>query len=131
MKTISQILLPILTLFLCFGCSKYVSVSGKVTYEDGSPVTVGQVAFTDDDFVSRGELKPDGTYRLGRIVDGDGIPKGTYKVYLYDAVVYDAVPGGSSIVKPQVKSHFSDPETSGLTCTVEGATVFNFTVEKP
>jgi hypothetical protein len=124
--------LPIFVLCLFVGCnSNNVSVSGKVTYPDGTPVTVGQVVFDDDKFLGRAYLQPDGSYRMGRIKDGDGIPKGTYKVFLYDANIYEESPGGSSIVKPQVSAKFMDGDTSELTCTVEGKTVFNFTVERP
>ena len=125
-------LLPIFVLCLFAGCGENVSVSGKVTYTDGTPVTVGQVAFDDDKFFGRADLQPDGSYRMGRIKDGDGIPKGTYKVFLYDANIYEEPPGGgSSIVKPQVSAKYMSADTSELTCTVDGKTVFNFTVEKP
>jgi hypothetical protein len=114
------------------GCSKYQSVSGKVTYTDGSPVTVGQVACENGEFVARAYIDVQGNYRMGRIKDGDGISPGIYKVFLYDANIYEEPSGGgSSIVKPQVNAKYANPDSSGLTCEVKGKTVFNFKVEKP
>ena len=117
----------------CVGCGgQYDSVSGKVTYPDGTPVTVGQVAFENDDFLGRADLQPDGSYRMGRFTDGDGIPHGTYRVYLLSTTVFENSPdGGSQIERPQVAMRFTNPETSGLSVTVEGNTVFDFTVERP
>jgi len=119
-------------LSLCIGCGKYVGVSGKVTFPDGSPLTGGEVCFTDDVFAGRATVQRDGTYRMGREKDGDGIPKGTYKVYLSNGVSYEPSPdGGPPISTLLVDKKFLTADTSGLTCTVDGKTVFNFTVEKP
>jgi hypothetical protein len=131
MKFYSVFVTLFFVLFLT-GCSKYVSVSGKVTYPDGIPVTIGQVAFDNGEFVGRAYVNSDGIYQMGRIKDGDGIPSGTYKVYMYDANIYENSPnGGSSIVKPQVSSKYTSGETTDLTCEVKGKTVFNFKVERP
>lgn len=120
-------------LFLsCLGCSKHVSVSGKVTFPDGTPLTRGQVAFSDGDFLGRANLDQNGVYKMGRIKDGDGIPRGTYTVFILGADQIEESPvGGSPKTTPMVASKYTDEMTSGLTCTVEKATVFDFTVEKP
>ncbi|MCL2622254.1 MAG: hypothetical protein FWD31_01205 [Planctomycetaceae bacterium] len=63
------------------GCSDNVPMRGKVTFsDDQSPLTVGTVEFQSDTVLSRGDLKPDGTYVLGTEKLTDGIPKGTYRV---------------------------------------------------
>ena len=118
---------------LCMGCSQYVGVSGKITYEDGTPLPGGEVCFTDDKFAGLAAVQHDGTYRMGRNKDGDGIPKGDYKVYLSSGVVYGESPteGGPPTSTLLVKQKFLSPDTSGLTCTVSGKTVYNFEVEKP
>jgi len=68
------------------GCSKNVSLQGKVTFEDGSPLTVGTVNFTSESGLSRGIIQPDGTYQIGTLKSGDGLLPGTYKVYITGAV---------------------------------------------
>ena len=59
-----------------------VKFSGKVTYPDGKPVTVGLVCFSTATYMSSGQLQPDGTYSLGSLSEADGIPPGKYKVYI-------------------------------------------------
>ncbi len=125
-------LLIFVVLLLGAGCSKYVRVNGKITFPDGQPLTAGEVIFTDDVFAGRAVVRSDGTFRMGRIKDGDGIPRGIYKVYLSGATSSVPSPnGGPEISTLLVSNKYLTPETSGLTCTVEGATVFDFTVEKP
>jgi hypothetical protein len=107
-------------------------VGGKITYPDGSPLSAGEVCFTDDKFAGRAAVQPDGTYKMGRIKDGDGIPRGTYKVFISEGAIYETPPdGGAPSSTVLVDRKFMSSESSGLTCTVEGETVFDFKVEKP
>ena len=118
----------------CVGCSQYVAVTGTVTYSDGTPVTRGQVVFENETFLGRADVQSDGSYRMGRLKDGDGIPSGTYRVYLSDTDIYEPPAGGEEgvwIARPQVHAKYTNADTSELTCTVEGRTVFNFVVERP
>jgi len=69
------------------GCGQNHSLKGKVTYKDGTPVTAGIVNFESDKSLSRGTIQPDGSYTVGTHKDKDGIPKGTYKVYITGAEV--------------------------------------------
>jgi len=63
-----------------FGCGNHVKVKGTVTYSDiGEPVKFGMVVFNGEKLVGRGAIK-DGKYSVGRIIDGDGIPRGTYTI---------------------------------------------------
>jgi len=63
-----------------FGCGNNVKVKGTVTYSDtGEPVKFGMVVFNGENMVGRGAIK-DGKYSIGRIKDGDGIPRGTYTI---------------------------------------------------
>ena len=70
-------------LLICFftlGCSQNVKVSGTVTYSDtGEPVKFGTVIFNSENLVGRGAIN-NGKYSVGRINDGDGIPRGTYTI---------------------------------------------------
>jgi hypothetical protein len=119
---------------LCSGCSDNAGVRGKITFPDGTPLTVGTVAFTNSaGFFARANIQPDGSYRMGRIKDGDGIPKGTYLVYILDADLVEkpASPTDTPRYIPQVNKKYLSEETSGLSCDVKGKTVFNFQVEKP
>ena len=131
-KNFTFLLLSVL-IIATVGCSDKVPMRGKVTFsDDGAPLTAGQVTFQSDTILARGYLKPDGTYILGTDKETDGIPKGTYNVYLLHTTVYETPPGGGSpIEKQQVSRKYASGETSELTCTVNGKTVFDFTVEKP
>jgi len=69
------------------GCNRNCPLKGKVTYQDGTPITAGMVNFASDTSLSRGKIRPDGSYTVGTLKDADGIPKGTYKVYITGAEV--------------------------------------------
>ena len=69
------------------GCGKNCSLKGKVTYKDGTPITAGMVNFDSGTSLSRGKIQSDGSYTVGTLKDTDGIPKGTYKVYITGAEV--------------------------------------------
>jgi len=134
--------------FCAAGCSNKVQVSGKVTFPDGSPLTVGKVSFETESFVATGTLKEDGTYILGTDSERDGIPRGTYKVYVagamqqigtQDMAVQTAGAGGGMerstmempLFVPAVAPRFSKADTSGITCEVKKSMTFNFEVEPP
>ena len=71
--------LLLISLF-AFGCGQNVKVSGTVTYSDtGEPVKFGTVIFNGENLVGRGAIN-NGKYSVGRINDGDGIPRGTYTI---------------------------------------------------
>jgi hypothetical protein len=119
-----------LLLCTCFalGCSNKSTVTGNVTYPDGTPLTTGSVIFETESYRAYGIVDENGFYTLGEINPGDKIRPGTYKVKVM------ASSGGGSDGEPLV--HHVDPKyantaTSGLTCNVQGKTVFNITVEKP
>lgn len=62
-------------------------LKGKITYADGTPITAGMVNFASETSLSRGKIQPDGSYVVGTLKDSDGIPKGSYKVYITGAEV--------------------------------------------
>jgi len=80
-------ILTLLILFLCVGCGKNVPLRGKVLDEDGNPITLGMVNFVSDKGLSRGEIRSDGSYIVGTLKETDGLPPGTYKVYVTGAVI--------------------------------------------
>jgi carbon monoxide dehydrogenase subunit G len=122
------------------GCGS-ASVTGKVTFEDGSPLTAGTVNFETDTNLMVGHLKKDGTYTLVGDGRSNGIPKGSYKVYITNAtedtdVAYDSgdVMTRSADRKLQrnlIANKYMSPSTSGLTCDVKGSMVYDIKVSPP
>ncbi len=129
--------LVLLAVVLCLGCSKNLKVSGKVTFSDGSPVTFGTVAFVTDTFYGSGAISSDGTYVMGSTKERDGLPPGTYKVYIENSEEITTVPGATekdppkTTSKERIAKKFTRPTETPLSCEVKGATVYNITVEKP
>lgn len=99
------------------------AVSGKVTYHD-APVTEGNLTYIPVDpnlgAPAIGSIGPDGSYTMQTIEPGDGVRPGQYKV----AVSVVAEPADTYAVKKQqpkskISPVYADPETSGITVTVE------------
>jgi hypothetical protein len=122
---------------LVSGCGgDKVSLKGKVTFkEDGTPLTCGMVCFETDTFAARGPLTSDGTYQVTSVKKNDGIPKGSYKVFIFGAEAAVENPSGGmreARSVPLVAQKYTNRDTSGLTFEVDGTTKeFNFEVEKP
>jgi hypothetical protein len=76
------------------GCSGKVSSQGTVKFPDGTPLRIGTVYLSNGLVMYQGTIQKDGTFSIGELKDGDGIPPGTYKVWIADANtienVYDA-----------------------------------------
>ena len=117
---------------LCCGCSNKVSLRGKVTFaDDGSPLTRGTVCFVAGQFVARGHLNDDGTYRVSSTGRNDGLPKGKYKVFLIGAELVFADGSGNSTYTPLVDSRYDSPDTSDIEFEVDGSVrQFDFSVER-
>jgi hypothetical protein len=75
----------------CFGCSKYVSCDGVVTFSDGTPLDTGKIIFVDEKFQYDSQLKKGGNFSIGGMKDGEGLPPGKYNVYFsgVNEYVYD------------------------------------------
>jgi len=113
-------MLFLLMCLIATGCSGNKKLSGKVTFEDGSPAPNGTVIFLKDSFTSKGEIQPDGSYKMSSERENDGIPPGEYKVYVTGIleppqVIPGAMPSmPASLCDPK----YENPETSGLTCKI-------------
>lgn len=118
----------LLLLLISAGCSKNVSLYGEVQFSDGTPLNTGIVCFQNDKGVSRGPIQEDGTFTVSTLEDDDGIPPGTYKVFIAGAFRGDAatdaaansdggIPEGK--VFPLIDLKQMNPDTSGLTCEVK------------
>ena len=120
----------ILTCLAIAGCGGqgFVQAGGKITFDDGSPVTGGAVAFQTNAFMADGRINSDGTFTLSSLKPGDGLPPGTYQV----TVGWSETEDSGKIVY-FVDPLFSDPKTTTLTAEVGkgGKNQFEFVVTKP
>lgn len=126
-----MILLSLYLLTLLSGCSDNVALEGKVTFTDGTPVDLGTICFENGNFLARGTLRTDGSYDVGSLTENDGLPPGTYGVYITGTekeIGRDRE--DSPIFQPTIDGKFANAKTSGLSVTVpceSGA--FDFQVE--
>lgn len=141
-------------LLLCvfsLGCGDKQNLSGKVTFPDGTPLHCGIVFFTTDSYLSRGAIREDGTFTVGSEKSGDGIPPGTYKVYIQGAIEEELLPDNDSTnakpvdefstsrgsvrniapAKLLIHPKYTRRETTPLEIVIPGEKQFNITVEPP
>lgn len=137
-------LLAVFCLFAAFvavGCGK-AKVTGKVYFSDGTTLLkVGVVNFTDDKIICKGEIdRETGEFEMRTFKPGDGVPPGTYKVYITEASTFGSGKetkslGGSfeiigsaiSLISPK----YNIPEESGLTITVSKSMKYDITLDDP
>jgi hypothetical protein len=132
----------IVLLFGISGCSNKIKISGTVTFPDGEPVNFGQVCFDGNGKTYYGYLDEKGRYSPGELKDGDGIPYGTYKVWLAGTVLSEEILVGkgeeaesSGYTKDtyRVAEKYTFPQTTDVIFEVkhDGSKKFDFTVERP
>jgi hypothetical protein len=122
-----------LVAILAVGCNNNVPLKGKVTFTDnGEPLTQGTVAFLKDGIVSRGTIQPDGTFVIGTEKVSDGLPPGTYQVYITGSEIVTPInEHGANAYEPQIDRKYESPDTSGLSVTVDASTrTFNIEVDR-
>ncbi|MDR1385356.1 MAG: hypothetical protein LBJ67_16135 [Planctomycetaceae bacterium] len=121
-------------LFLFFsGCGRNVPLGGKITYsDDGMPLECGTIAFTNGTMQARGDIGKDGTYNLGTLKVGDGLPPGDYKVYISGAEkIEQGKTPTAQLISRLIDPKYASPETSPLTAKVDDSTKsLNFKVDK-
>jgi hypothetical protein len=116
------------------GCgTRLHPVSGRVLFDDGSPLKEGQVVCEmkegEKTVMARGTLQPDGTFQLGTREPGDGARPGKYRVAVVPRSLTEAE---ASKVPPIIDPKFEKFETSGLELDVkEGPNELNITVTRP
>jgi len=106
----------VILLVVVAGCGDGVKTQGTVKFSDGEPVTSGYVFFSDGTNSGRGEIKPDGTYSMGMLKDGEGLPPGKYKVYVTGTPARDSADGLHST--PFVDPKFLTYETTPLSIEI-------------
>lgn len=118
-------LLAIIVLAGCHG-EQRVSVTGRVTRRDGSPVVGCRVSFRSPSSgkSASGVTNDRGYYELGAVEKGDGILPGEYAI----AVTEDR--GDWDHPKPRtIHPRYESANTSGLTHSVDPATQMTFDLE--
>jgi hypothetical protein len=119
---------------LVAGCnSGRCTVTGTVTYEDGSPVESGSVigeATVDGKVVGvQGRIR-NGTFTWGGAKEGDGALPGVYKVIVVPVSLSEYQLGQG--MTAAVDGKYGKYETSGLSFEVKpGKNEFNIKVTKP
>ncbi|MDR3108878.1 MAG: hypothetical protein LBU65_04210 [Planctomycetaceae bacterium] len=116
------------------GCSGGVRVSGKVTYEDGSPLTVGTIIFDDGAANFRAVMHNDGSYALGVTKDAQKIPAGNYKVWFADTTTSEGNRAQRfTVYSRALADEYTSVGTTSLTANVaaSGSQVFDFVVPPP
>lgn len=125
----------LLLLLPAMGCgSGRYPVTGRVAYEDGSPVEGGTViaeAEVNGKPVGvQGNIGIDGTFSWGANKPGDGAMPGQYRVLVVPVALGDSELAEGK--RPAVSGKYGKYETSGLTFEVKREkNVFNITVTKP
>jgi len=119
-------------LFLCLivsgmlfvvGCGENQRVKGTVRFsDDQSPLTIGDVRMESDTFSARGRINPDGTFQIGSLRSRDGIPLGTYKVFISGATVESGENAMGVVYSPLVEEKFTRKDMTPLTVTIDKAT---------
>ncbi|MCI0455903.1 MAG: hypothetical protein L0Z62_02845 [Gemmataceae bacterium] len=115
--------LPVAALLLSAiaGCGSGLHpVRGKVTLDDGKPLTKGLVIFEgkqgEKTVMARGVIQTDGSYRLSTHTPGDGAPPGKYRVLIAPMEDVDAPDNERRLA---FDSRYTDFNTSGLEFEVQ------------
>ncbi len=89
MFKIQIVLLSALVLVFVSGCSSKVPAHGTVKFSDGEPLQSGTVYLSNGVHMFQGMIRPDGTFKLGGIRPGDGMPPGKYRAWLANVNGFD------------------------------------------
>jgi len=111
------------------GCGGYAKMDGRVTYSDtGEPLEKGIVVFTNETFQARGIIGEDGRYAIGSFKETDGLPKGTYQIFISGSEDEEYIPsadgmGGTyKFYGHRIDTKYYSASTSGITMEVDGKT---------
>lgn len=114
------------------GAGRY-PVTGRVVYDDGSPLPEGSVVGESTDggpVMARGSVKSDGRFEWGTDRPGDGAKPGKYRVIVIPRALGDAELAKGEL--PAVDGKYTKYETSGITVEVKAEkNELNITVNRP
>jgi hypothetical protein len=112
---------------LLTGCGNNIKLTGRVVFPDGEPLTTGTIYFAKSDFQARANIRSNGYYDVGSLSEKDGLPPGTYKVYIIGAIENNP----DEKIISLIATEFIKAETTPLEITVPGENVYNITVQRP
>ncbi|MDR1493905.1 MAG: hypothetical protein LBT05_14480 [Planctomycetaceae bacterium] len=115
------LLLLVFPLLFLAGCGNgKMQLGGTVTFDDGTPLTVGAVIFSTDTYSAKGNIDSNGKYVMGSISTNDGLPAGKYKVYIEGAT--EEIPGkNGESSRSLIDVKYSNYNTTPLSCEVPDA----------
>ncbi|MGL4594190.1 MAG: hypothetical protein ACRCUY_05625 [Thermoguttaceae bacterium] len=117
-----------LLLVAAVGCGKNVRLGGRVTFDDGTPLNFGTVAFVTETYQAEGVIQSDGTYILGSTYENDGLAPGIYKVF-----ILGSEDTSGDIAISRVASEYCDRRSTPITHEVSrhSSPKFDFQVKRP
>lgn len=128
-------LLFVLILFVT-GCgSGRYPVTGRVSYEDGSPVeggtVIGEASVDGKPVGVQGNIAKDGTFSWGGDKPGEGALPGSYRVIIMPVALGDSERAQGK--RPSISGKYGKYETSGITFELkpQKENVLNITVARP
>jgi hypothetical protein len=132
-KYAGSLLLVILLGAAGCGSGRY-PVHGRVLYEDGRPLTEGNVIGESTDggeiVMAQGDVRSDGTFRWGTLKPGDGARPGKYRIAVLPRALGEAEAAKGA--RPAVAKKFTSFETSGIVYEVkDGRNQLDITVQRP
>ena len=146
MSTFSKItcFLPavLLVCFVFAGCEVRAPVSGKVTFPDGSPLTLGDIRGYGDGTHIKASIGEDGSFELYEVTLGDRVPAGkTYEIAIVNTSEEKKVDSRPGVIPPppsdpvlRIGAKFQNGATSGLKLEVPKSKKpieYNIEVTKP
>lgn len=105
-----------------------------VRFPDGTPLPRGVVRFEGTTRSGFAQIQPDGRYILLAGGGKRGLLPGSYAVVIDNTAeppVWDESRKKYVESKPLIDDRYAWPATSGLSCDVKAATVFDIVVERP
>jgi hypothetical protein len=123
------LLLWTILLLLLSGCgSRMVKFSGNVEFSDGTPLETGRVILENEQSFFYGQIHADGSFSVGAINDGDGVPPGKYRAAIGGAYREE----GTTDLVHFVAEKYRDPQTSGFEFDIQKRmTGISIVVERP
>ena len=100
----------LLALVSCVGCGEaQIKAHGTVKFDDGTPLTVGIIVLSNPQFQYTGMIGQDGSFQLGGLVEKGGLPAGSYRVSIQNAIVNDQL---------AIPVKYTSTETSGISVEI-------------
>jgi hypothetical protein len=126
----------LMCVFCVIGCGvPNVPVSGKVTFEDGTPLTSGEVIFASTgatEYFSKGKIGSDGTYKLiewpiGSTSGKPGCRKGDFKVFIASTSQTTIEKNGKTSTTHIIDQNYASKDKTPLAASVPGG-VYDFKI---